>query len=157
MPIASAEELSAANINPATGLATDYLNHFNEAVMLLEMIPEIPECVEDFYAWHPLTYAEHFHASNFKARDLAIAAYEGAAASIRSDFDRVTAAMTAILCAVRDGMLQTQQDTSRVRLALEAVGWLKPLVATAGGIINGVAPAEDVAAEQADVDSILSQ
>jgi hypothetical protein len=27
--------LRAANINPRTGLATDYLNHFNEAIMLL--------------------------------------------------------------------------------------------------------------------------
>jgi len=35
---ARAAELLAANINPRTGLATDYLNHFNEAIMLLEMI-----------------------------------------------------------------------------------------------------------------------
>ena len=52
--------LRAANINPRTGLATDYLNHFNEAVMLLEMVPDIPECAEDFLAWTPLTYPEHF-------------------------------------------------------------------------------------------------
>ena len=71
---ARAAELKAANINPRTGLATDYLNHFNEAVMLLEMIPDIPECVEDFLQWHPLSYAEHFTASNFAARDLAISA-----------------------------------------------------------------------------------
>src|SRR3979409_2759970 len=73
---ARAAELRAANINPRTGLATDYLNHFNEAIMLLEMIPDIPECAEDFLAWHPLSYAEHFTASNFAARDLAIEAYE---------------------------------------------------------------------------------
>ena len=45
---ARAALLSAANINPRTGLATDYLNHFNEAVMLLEMVPDMPECAEDF-------------------------------------------------------------------------------------------------------------
>ena len=27
------------NINPATGLSTDYLNHFTEAIMLLEIVP----------------------------------------------------------------------------------------------------------------------
>ena len=53
----------AANINPKTGLATDYLNHFNEAIMLLEMIPSMPECTGDFLAWEPLSYAEHFIAS----------------------------------------------------------------------------------------------
>ena len=45
---ARAARLRAANINPHTGLATDYLNHFNEAVMLLEMVPDMPECAEDF-------------------------------------------------------------------------------------------------------------
>ena len=44
--------------------------------MLLEMVPDIPECAEDFLAWTPLSYAEHFVASNFKDRDLAIEAYE---------------------------------------------------------------------------------
>ena len=40
--------LADANINPATGLATDYLNHFNEAIMLLEMLSSCPECRDDF-------------------------------------------------------------------------------------------------------------
>ena len=47
----TAAELTAANINPRTGLATDYLNHFNEAIMLLDMIPDMPECAEDFLTW----------------------------------------------------------------------------------------------------------
>ena len=54
--IATAAELAAANINPQTGLATDYLNHFNEAVMLLDMIPDVPDCVQDFMEWRPLAY-----------------------------------------------------------------------------------------------------
>src|SRR5438270_12006857 len=87
-------QLRAANINPRTGLATDYLNHFNEAVMLLEMIPDMPECAEDFLGWHPLTYREHFMASNFKARDLAIQAYDSTDAIIRVEFDNITTAMT---------------------------------------------------------------
>src|ERR1700684_1593206 len=84
---ARAAELRAANINPRTGLATDYLNHFNEAVMLLEMIPDMPGCAEDFLGWRPLTYREHFMASHFKARELAIEAYDSADAIIRAQFD----------------------------------------------------------------------
>src|SRR5258706_16338260 len=94
---AQAARWRAANINPRTGLATDYLNHFNEAVMLLEMIPDIPECAEDFLQWHPLSYAEHFTASNFAARDLAISAYESADVGLRAEFDNITGTMTAIL------------------------------------------------------------
>src|SRR3979411_1781123 len=82
---ARAAVLRAANINPRTGLATDYLNHFNEAIMLLEMVPDMPECAEDFLTWSPLSYAEHFWASNFKARDLAIEAYELSDAKTKVD------------------------------------------------------------------------
>jgi hypothetical protein len=133
----SAAELIAGNINPRTGLATDYLNHFNEAIMLLEMIPDMPDCFELFLEWEPLTYAEHFIKSNFKSRDLAIAAYEASAPSVRSEFDTVVATMTSILTAVGDAMREAKQDKTRATLAEQAVGWVKPLVAVAGGVING--------------------
>jgi hypothetical protein len=145
---ARAAQLRAANINPRTGLATDYLNHFNEAIMLLEMVPDMPECAEDFLGWQPLSYRDHFMASNFRARDLAIEAYETADASIRAEFDNITSAMTAILAAVGAAMREAQQENTRVRLAEQATGWVKPLVALAGGVINGSA--------EADVDYIMS-
>jgi hypothetical protein len=146
---ALAAKLAAANINPKTGLATDYLNHFNEAVMLLEMIPDMPECSEDFLAWQPLSYAEHFKASNFKGRDLAIEAYETADPGIRSDFDDITNTMTAILTAVSEAMRQASQDATRAKLADRAVGWIKPLIGRAGGIINGQG-------SEADIDYIMA-
>src|SRR6204780_1783209 len=105
---ARAAQLRAANINPRTGLATDYLNNFNEAVMLLEMIPDMPECAEDFLGWEPLSYAEHFTASNFKARDLAIDAYNSADIRVRTEFDNVTSAITSILAAVSAGMREAK-------------------------------------------------
>src|ERR1700761_8592373 len=110
---ARAAALVAANIHPRTGLATDYLNHFNEAIMLLEMIPDIPECAEDFLAWCPLSYCEHFMASNFKARDLAISAYESADADIRAEFEQLTDTMTEILTAVGAAMREASQDKTR--------------------------------------------
>jgi hypothetical protein len=145
---ARAAELRAANINPRTGLATDYLNHFNEAVMLLEMVPDMPECAEDFLVWRPLSYSEHFHASHFKARDLAIESYEAADAITRAEFDNITNAMTSILTAVGKAMREAKQDKTRATLAAQATGWVKPLVALAGGIINGGA--------EADVDYIMT-
>jgi hypothetical protein len=145
---ARAAQLRAANINPRTGLATDYLNHFNEAVMLLEMVPDMPECAEDFLGWRPLSYGEHFHASNFKARDLAIESYESADAITRAEFDNITSAMTSILTAVGDAMRKATQDKTRATLAEQATGWVKPLVALAGGIING--------GSQGDVDYIMT-
>ena len=145
---ARAAQLRAANINPRTGLATDYLNHFNEAVMLLEMVPDIPECAQDFLDWRPLSYSEHFHASNFKARDLAIEAYESADTVTRTEFDNITSAMTSILTAVSTAMREAKQDKTRARLAEQATVWVKPLVMLAGGVING--------GSEADVDYIMT-
>ena len=69
--------LAAANINPKTGLATDYLNHFNEAIMLLDLLPGMPECIVELIGWEPMDYEEHFASSHFKDKELAIAAYRG--------------------------------------------------------------------------------
>src|SRR6202163_1326409 len=145
---ARAARLRAANINPRTGLASDYLNHFNEAIMLLEMIPDLPECAEDFLLWYPLSYREHFMASHFKARDLAIEAYDSADERIRAEFDHITGAMTSILTAVGAAMREARQDKTRATLAEQAAAWVKPLVALAGGVINGGA--------EADVDYIMT-
>ncbi len=145
---ARAALLRAANINPRTGLATDYLNHFNEAIMLLEMIPDMPACADDFLGWQPLSYREHFTASNFKARELAIEAYDSADTVIRTEFDNLTSAMTSILTAVGAAMREARQDKTRATLAEQATGWVKPLVALAGGVINGGA--------EADVDYIMT-
>jgi hypothetical protein len=144
---ARAAQLRAANINPRTGLATDYLNHFNEAIMLLEMIPDMPQCAEDFLGWQPLSYREHFTASHFSARALAIEAYDSADTHVRVEFDNIIAAMTSILTAVGAAMRDAKQDQARATLAEQATGWVKPLVSLAGGIING--------GNEADVETIM--
>ena len=150
---ARAAELHAANINPRTGLATDYLNHFNEAIMLLEMIPDLPDCAEDFLSWRPLSYREHFAASTFRARELAIAAYDAADPAIRGEFDGLTGAMTSILTAVGTAMREARHHTTRATLAARAAGWVKPLVTLAGGVING----QGIQAGcEADVDYIMA-
>jgi len=116
--------------------------------MLLEMIPDMVECVEDFLAWTPLSYAEHFTASNFKAKDLAISAYESADPDIRAEFDQMTETMTSILKEVGAAMREAVQDSTKAKLAEQAIGWLKPLVAAAGGVING--------GHEADVEQIMA-
>ena len=151
-------QLNGTNINPATGLATDYLNHFNEAIMLLEMLPSAPECKEDFLAWRPMSYREHFAASNFKHRDLAIAAYEAVDPAYRRRLDEVADQMSKILIATHGGMKgDLAPDTIRI-LAEATTHWLRPLVARAGAVINGemlIATASDDSAPQDAIDLLF--
>ena len=134
---AAAIRLAEANINPATGLATDYLNHFNEAIMLLEMLSSCPDCREDILGWQPMSYREHFEASNFKGRALAVAAYDAADPNLRSCLDTLAGTMSAVLEATRAAMGPDIAPQSAVALAERAAALLRPLVARAGAVING--------------------
>jgi hypothetical protein len=152
-----AAELEAANINPRSGLATDYLNHFNEPVMLLEMIAAMPDEAEDFLAWKPLSYQDHFKASGFKARELAIEAYEAAPLEFREPFDETVASMMTILVALQEGLQSVTREESRIHLATQGTEWLKPLIAHAGFLIQG--HSEDGSPDpepQAEVDIIMT-
>ena len=152
-----AGRLADANINPATRLAPDYLNHFNEAIMLLEMLSSCPECRDDFLGWRPLSYREHFEASRFKGRAMAIAAYDAADPSLRGCLDTLAGTMTAVLEATRAAMSLDIAPESAVALAERAAALLRPLVARAGAVINGedTADAGEAVTPQAVVDRLM--
>lgn len=149
--------LAAANINPATGLASDYLNHFNEAIMLLELLSSCPDCRDDFLSWQPMSYREHFAASHFKGRDLAIAAYDAADPTLRGCLDALAGTMTAVLEATRAAMRADMPPESIATLADHAAAWLRPLIARAGAVINGEADANVPDTPQAVVDNLMKR
>lgn len=135
--LGEAARLAAVNINPSTGLASDYLNHFNEAIMLLEMLSSCPDCLDDFLSWRPMSYREHFEASRVKGRSLAIAAYETANPSRRKSLDDLASTMAAVLEATRAALSSAEPPQSVAAVADRAAALLRPLVARAGAVING--------------------
>jgi len=149
--------LDAANINPATGLATDYLNRFNEAIMLLELVTSCPECRDDFLAWRPMSYREHFEASNLKGRDLTIAAYEDADPTARAALDALADTMSAVLENTRVAMNCEMPPERTAVLAENAAGWLRPLIARAGAVINGTGDDGMPELPQAIVDGLMNR
>ena len=94
-PYPLAVRVRGTNINEKTLLATDYLNHFNEIIMLLEMVPGAPEFFADCKEWAPKSYAAHFRDSAFADKELAILAYEHAPQPFRRRFDTAIARMNA--------------------------------------------------------------
>jgi hypothetical protein len=82
-----ADVLRAANVNACTGLATDYLNVFNEALMLLELTPDAPDMLEDLIHWRAPGYADHFERSAFQGRAIVISAWRALPASRRTAFE----------------------------------------------------------------------
>ena len=128
--------------------------------MLLEMYPEFPDCIADLAAWRPLSYAEHFSASGFKGRELAIAAYGLAAPEVRGALDALADEMNAILGSTIEAM-QHSSAAHAASLAQATTHRLRPLVAQAGAVINGSGPAVITDAEadatQAAVDALFER
>ncbi|MEZ5841775.1 MAG: hypothetical protein R3D02_15580 [Hyphomicrobiales bacterium] len=131
------DALIAANINPSTRLATDYLNHFNEIIMLLEMLPAMPECVEDILDWQPKSYQQHFRDSNFKEKTLAIEAFEAAHPVVRAAFDDVVAEIDERVTSVQELLGEgADAPNTQEQIAILVSTELRPLIDKASGIIN---------------------
>jgi hypothetical protein len=146
------DDLVAANVNPHTLLATDYLNHFNEVVMLLDMVGDVPEMMADVRAWRPCSYVDHFERSSFHARGLVIAAYRAAPPATRRRFDAVVAEIDALLVATIGAADSARGHDAGAGVAsqLDAV---RALIERASAIING--DAAD-AHPQEQVDALLA-
>ncbi|MFC1672611.1 hypothetical protein ACFL12_00515 [Pseudomonadota bacterium] len=76
------------NVNEQTLLATDYLNHFNEVVMTLEMLADMPELLEEAKAWAPKDYKDHFRDSTIADKELAVEAYDHVPPKFKEPFDQ---------------------------------------------------------------------
>ena len=161
-------ELRHANINPTTLLATDYLNHYNEVIMLFEMLPDMPDCLEDVEEWQPRSYVEHFQNSGFQGKALAIAAYRHTPASLRAHFESICAELDKCIieAAVKARMLHEQGREAEFRdLCQNAHLRFSPLLDQLNGAIHGTLdeslpePEETTLSDhdqtQADIDALF--
>lgn len=143
------------NVNQETLLCTDYLNHFNEIVMLIEMVGSMPECMDDVRAWLPKSYEQHFHDSNFADRDLAILAYENAPPQHRAPFDRTVERLNfAVRTAIQelDAVIATGGPPEQLEAVAQASSArLHALIDVAGGIING----HHAVIDQSQIDALI--
>ena len=152
----SPEALAAANIHPDTGLATDYLNHFNEVVMLVDMLPMMPDCAPDVIAWQPRSYTEHFRLSSFKGRDLAIRAYAASDPVRRAAFERTILDIDRAIGNVQTLIVESPMDELPLAVISDVAEMsVKPLLAHAMGLINGTPVVEQVTEDGGEAQSAV--
>lgn len=104
-------KLSAANINPDSFFATDYLNHYNEIVMLMEMLPDMPDMLEEALEWKPKSYPDHFSESQFQAKDLAVEAFYAAPTQAREALDAVCSLLDKAIMQTMHGLKIVAADS----------------------------------------------
>ena len=145
-----------ANINETTLLATDYLNHFNEFVMVLDLIPDMPECLEDAEAWQPKNYRDHFRDSAFSAKELAIEAYDHAPADYRDQFESLVDMIDGLIPKGLDRIRSAIDEGNVDRVGFECTNtskMLQKLMDLVSAVINGENPTID----QKGIDAMLER
>ncbi|MEH6403138.1 MAG: hypothetical protein V7750_07185 [Sneathiella sp.] len=128
------------NVNAVSLLATDYLNHFNEALMLAELVIDMPDMLEDFTNWSPRHYKDHFRASGIADKELAIKAYDVSPQEYRAPFDGTVAKLNKQMqflqkkLANEQALIPTEENSLFITAKCTLI---RGLIDTAGAIING--------------------
>lgn len=146
------------NVNATTLLTSDYLNHFNGFMMLLDMLPSAPEDFgEELVAWEPMSYVEHFNSSGFRDKELAVAAYEHVPDEILVPFEdtiqKLTDTTVGLLEEIKTAV-KTNHLEEMTRISQEGVPKLQALIEHAGGIVNGIV-VDTHSLSQSTVDAIF--
>ena len=148
------ERIQGANINEQTLLATDYLNHFNEIAMILELIPDMPEMIEDVRGWGPVSYKDHFRKSSFSDRELAADAYDCVPSAYLIAFEDAVKRTNNVIAEgfpALEGAVATG-DRDVIAATTEGIcGRIEELMSRMRGIVNG----ELGTLAQDDIDDIL--
>jgi hypothetical protein len=142
-------EFVAANINPYTGLSTDYLNHFNEMVMMMELYSSSPDLKQDILDWKVLSYVDHFESTGFRAKALAVEGFALARTAVKKQLEVIVAEIETVLLVGQDAV-EVENVHGEANFALsEATETAEMLIARASALINGLSHPEDVSADDA--------
>ncbi len=127
------------SISAISYLATDYLNHFNEVIMLLDMISDMPDLLSELSEWQPKSYIQHFDDSGLSDHDIIIEAYNAAKPEDRDMLLAITAEMNRIILdsvAASNGEGGSIDEISLMMLCTSTTEKLRERINLASGVIN---------------------
>jgi hypothetical protein len=154
----SLEARAAALVNPASGIANDYLNHFNEILLLIENLPALlPEMIDEIISWKPVSYRQYFSNSPLPGSVATLEIYDTLDTDFRDDFetmitilDKIILESIGVITAARraDGTLEPD-EVSEVCEGLSAR--LRHVLDRTADLVNhGYAPPLERAQNMAD-------
>jgi len=105
-PSGASDDTVLSLVNPLTGLANDYLNVYNEILLLLEFLPSMPEMTDDALAWQPRGYCEYFEQSSIPGARDALHAYDKLDPGVRAHFEAILARLTEIAVSAQNTLAE---------------------------------------------------
>lgn len=152
----------STTLDDTTLLSTDYFNHFNEVVMLLSMLGDMPDMLEEIRAWQPKTYAQHFRDSGLGFAPLAIEAYAFVPAEYRVPFDALVEELNATIAEALEELERVQDQPERLGdVATDYWQRLQALIDRGSAIVHGAVPdtaapaAEPATLDQSAIDALF--
>ncbi|MDE1148644.1 MAG: hypothetical protein PW843_18855 [Azospirillaceae bacterium] len=141
-------------IDSNTLLSTDYFNHFNEVIMLLSMLGDMPDMLDEIRAWQPKTYTQHFEGSGLGFAALAIEAYDHVPPQFREPFDMTVMELEATIAEAVE-TLSAQTDSPEMLGFLATDYWqrLQKLVDRGSAIVHGAT--EHATLDQSAIDDMF--
>lgn len=136
-------EKAALLTNPVSGVANDFLNHFNEIFLLVENLPILlPEMVDELMQWQPITYVQYFERSNLPGRTQALADYERIDPAFRRAFDATVDELNAMALGIVAGIGRHRNDAGGLEaedvseFCAEAALEFREALAVASSMVN---------------------
>ncbi len=141
-------------------LSTDYLNRYNEALMLIEMAAFDISLVEDLKAWKAFSYVEHFQVAQLRCAPGALLAYEALSPNAKGAFNSLCIAMDQLVKTVVNALNELRDPEDAVFIVDIAVGSFKSMLSRATAFINTngdmAAAAFDERSVQDTVDALVA-
>lgn len=159
VPCDRADNAGEAFSAACAGLSNDYLNHYSEVLMLIEMAAGDPAIGADLADWQPVDYRTYFGASELRRASAALAAYDALPDERRAAFEKLVAAMDA-LATIAVFALQPPSAPETAPVVVEATApALRSLIARAGAFLNSggqeLPPAGEAEEAQLAIDRVL--
>jgi hypothetical protein len=138
-------------------LSTDFLNRYNEALMLIEMAGHEPGLLEDLRRWHPASYPEHFAASQLRCADGAIAAFRALPEESRGAFASLCRAMDQLVATVITALTEIRHPGDAVYIIEIAASSFRNLLTRATAFINSGGDMAEAAYSIVDVQDAVDR
>jgi hypothetical protein len=143
------------------GLSNDFLNHYSEVLMLIEMAACDPSVGDDLAEWQPLGYRAYFAASELRRASAALAAYDALPEARRQAFEKLVAGMDSLAIMAVFALQPPSAAEDTLDVVRETVPALRNLIAKAGAFLNSggqdLAPDSEAEEAQAVIDRIIEQ
>lgn len=148
------KKVEGTNIDARSLLSTDYFNTFNSVIMLFDMLPEMPDLLEEIDQWEFHTYIQHFEFSGLDFAPLAIDAYGHAPPELRKSFEHKIEGMRVLLeesIHTLHCLIDINETHTFALFAKQTAELLRTLVAEGSSIVHG----HDSTMDQGKIDGLF--